>query len=119
MGIPDRSSKPSLAVQGQRTVIVPEKLITRFLEIAKSNSDRNIETLGILGGKLSQNKFTVTHLLIPKQTGKSDRCDLEGHEELFDIYDRDDIILIGWIHTHPAYDVFLSSVDMHNQYEYQ
>jgi proteasome lid subunit RPN8/RPN11 len=27
--------------------------------------------------------------------------------------------LLGWIHTHPAYDVFLSSVDMHNQYEYQ
>ena len=33
--------------------------------------------------------------------------------------DREDIILVGWIHTHPAYDVFLSSVDMHNQYEYQ
>ena len=28
----------------------------RFLEIAKSNSDRNIETLGMLGGKLAQNK---------------------------------------------------------------
>ena len=27
--------------------------------------------------------------------------------------------MVGWIHTHPAYDVFLSSVDMHNQYEYQ
>ena len=32
---------------------------------------------------------------------------------------REDIIMVGWIHTHPAYDVFLSSVDMHNQYEYQ
>ena len=33
-------------------------------------------------------RFTVTHLLIPKQSGKSDRCDLEGHEELGDMYDR-------------------------------
>ena len=35
------------------------------------------------------------------------------------ICSREDIIMVGWIHTHPAYDVFLSSVDMHNQYEYQ
>ena len=33
-------------------------------------------------------RFTVTHLLIPKQTGKSDRCDLEGHEDLGEAYDR-------------------------------
>jgi len=117
--IPDRTSKPTFGVQGTRSVIVPEKLISKFLAIAKSNSDRDVETLGMLGGKLAQNKFTVTHLLIPKQSGKSDRCDLEGHEELFDIYEKDDIILVGWIHTHPAFDVFLSSVDMHNQYEYQ
>jgi len=118
--IPDRSTKPAnLNLQDQRAVIVPQKLIDRFLQLAKSNSDRNIETLGMLGGKLAKNKFTVTHLLLPKQSGKSDRCDLENYEELGDTYDREDIILVGWIHTHPAYDVFLSSVDMHNQYEYQ
>jgi STAM-binding protein len=118
--IPDRSMKPVFGHDvGHRPVIVPTKLITRFLELAKHNSDRDIETLGMLGGKLSKNKFTVTHLLIPKQTGKSDRCDLQGHEDLGDAYDSEDIILVGWIHTHPAYDVFLSSVDMHNQYEYQ
>ena len=26
--------------------------------------------------------------------------------------------MVGWIHTHPAFDVFLSSVDMHQQYRY-
>lgn len=26
---------------------------------------------------------------------------------------------VGWIHTHPAFDCFLSSVDIHNQYGYQ
>jgi len=118
--VPDRSSKPVFGHDlGNRPVIVPTKLISRFLELARPNSDRDIETLGMLGGKLSKNKFTVTHLLIPKQTGKSDRCDLQGHEDLGEAYDSEDIILVGWIHTHPAYDVFLSSVDMHNQYEYQ
>jgi len=118
--IPDRSMKPVFGNdQGRRSVMIPGKLITNFLSLAKQNSDRNVETLGMLGGKLSKNKFTVTHLLIPKQTGQSDRCDLQGHEELGDTYDNEDIILVGWIHTHPAYDVFLSSVDMHNQYEYQ
>lgn len=26
---------------------------------------------------------------------------------------------IGWIHTHPQFDIFLSSVDLHNQLGYQ
>ena len=26
---------------------------------------------------------------------------------------------IGWIHSHPTYDLFLSSVDLHNQLGYQ
>lgn len=118
--IPDRSTKPALfGSSGKRTVVVPESLMTKFLAIASQNSAKNIETLGTLGGKLSNNRFTITHLLIPKQSGKSDSCDMEGLEDVWDIHDKEDIILLGWIHTHPAYDVFLSSVDMHNQYEYQ
>ena len=30
-----------------------------------------------------------------------------------------ELIMLGWIHTHPDYQAFLSSVDMHNQYLYQ
>jgi len=26
---------------------------------------------------------------------------------------------LGWIHTHPQYDLFLSAVDLHNQIAYQ
>jgi STAM-binding protein len=29
------------------------------------------------------------------------------------------VMTIGWIHTHPQYDLFLSSVDLHNQLGYQ
>ena len=52
-----------------RTVTVPRDLTSMFLKVAKDNSDKNIETLGTLGGQLYNNKFRVTHLLIPKQTG--------------------------------------------------
>ena len=58
---------------GLRTVVLPGDLVSRFLDIAKVNSDRGIETLGTFGGQLCNNQFVVTHLLIPRQVGKSDR----------------------------------------------
>jgi STAM-binding protein len=39
--------------------------------------------------------------------------------ELFEVQMAESIITIGWIHTHPQYDVFLSSIDLHNQLGYQ
>ena len=77
---------------GLRTIVLPGDLVTWFLAIAKSNSDQNIETLGTFGVQLCNNKFLVTHL---------------------------NINFLGWIHSHPTYSVLLSSVDMHNQYQWQ
>jgi len=116
----DRSAKPQLSNNSSmRSVIVPQDLIPTFLRIAKMNSDRGIETLGTLGGSLRNNRLVISHLVIPRQTGKSDSCTMEGLEDVWDVHDRENIIFLGWIHTHPEYDVFLSSVDMHNQYEWQ
>merc|ERR1711994_864532 len=72
-----------------------------------------------MGGNLSKNRFVISHLLIPRQVGKSDSCTMEGLEDVWDVHDKENIVFLGWIHTHPAYSVFLSSVDMHNQYEWQ
>jgi len=116
----DRSAKPNIsAPTGLRTVVVPSNLEEAFLSVAKVNSDRGVETLGTLGGHLSNNRFIISHLLIPKQEGKSDSCTMEGLEDVWDVHDKENIIFLGWVHTHPAYSVFLSSVDMHNQYEWQ
>ena len=41
----------------------------------------------------------MTHVLIPKQTGTSDRCDAEGEEDLFDYQDSQDLLSLGWIHV--------------------
>ena len=103
-----------------RTVVIPGDIISKFLEVSRDNSEDNVETLGTFGGQIGRdNKFRVTHLLIPRQTGKSDSCTMDGIEDVLEIYQNESLIFLGWIHTHPAYSVFLSSVDMHNQYEWQ
>ena len=115
----DRSAKPAESGGGLRSVVMPGDLTDKFLAIARSNSERGVETLGTLGGSLSNNRLIISHLLIPNQVGKSDSCTMEGLEDVWDVHDKENIVFLGWIHTHPAYSVFLSSVDMHNQYEWQ
>ena len=39
--------------------------------------------------------------------------------DVWEIHEKENLLFLGWIHTHPAYSVFLSSVDLHNQFEYQ
>merc|ERR1719219_983400 len=122
--IPDRSSKPSSVSLysgsgGLRQIIVPNMLMGKFLSIAQPNTSSNIETCGFLTGKLSQNQFKITHLLIPKQSGTSDSCVTSGEEAMFDYQERHDLITLGWIHTHPTQTAFLSSVDLHTQLSYQ
>jgi hypothetical protein len=53
-----RSKKPALfGREGEkRRVVVPESLMNKFLAVASANSANNIETLGTLGGKLSNNR---------------------------------------------------------------
>ena len=79
----DRSAKPVIsAPTGLRAVVIPGDLTEIFLNVAKSNSDRGVETLGTLGGSLKNNRFVISHLLIPRQVGKSDSCTMEGLEDV-------------------------------------
>ncbi|KAG0173980.1 hypothetical protein DFQ30_006459 [Apophysomyces sp. BC1015] len=105
-----------------RIINVPKSLQKVFLEIARTNTQKNIETCGILAGKLKlqrNNILTVTTLIIPKQTGTSDTCTTENEEELFEFQDKYDLLTFGWIHTHPTQSCFLSSVDLHTHCSYQ
>ncbi|XP_067858628.1 AMSH-like protease [Heptranchias perlo] len=120
----DRSLKPQSAttrqsVDGLQHVVLPKDLCKRFLMQADTNTVRGIETCGILSGKLTHDEFTITHVIIPKQSGGPDYCDTENEEELFTIQDQHDLITLGWIHTHPTQTAFLSSVDLHTHCSYQ
>ncbi|KAF8935492.1 hypothetical protein BGZ47_009916 [Haplosporangium gracile] len=105
--------------QGLRTLIVPVRLLDRFLNIVRPNTNRKLETCGILAGVLSRNKLTVTTLIIPKQTATSDTCSTTNEDELFEYQSERDLMTLGWIHTHPTQTCFMSSVDLHTHCSYQ
>ncbi|KAM6306271.1 AMSH-like protease [Aegotheles albertisi] len=102
-----------------RGVVLPRDLCHKFLLLAEANTVRGIETCGILCGKLTHNEFTITHVIVPKQSAGPDYCDMENVEELFGVQDQYDLLTLGWIHTHPTQTAFLSSVDLHTHCSYQ
>lgn len=102
-----------------RTIFLPERLRKEFLSIAESNTRNKLETCGMLCGKLNRNAFFITKLVIPHQESTPDTCATIHEEILFEYLDTNDLILIGWIHTHPTQSCFMSSVDLHTQNSYQ
>ncbi|KAM9610495.1 AMSH-like protease isoform 2-T2 [Morphnus guianensis] len=88
-----------------RGVILPRDLCHKFLLLAEANT--------------THNEFTITHVVVPKQSAGPDYCDMENVEELFGIQDQYDLLTLGWIHTHPTQTAFLSSVDLHTHCSYQ
>lgn len=123
----DRSTKPGVDSDSSfdtygddlRKVVVPLDVKDKFLEAARSNTIRNVETGGILAGVLSRNEFTITTIIIPKQEGCSDSFSTLKEEEIFDYQIEHDLITLGWIHTHPSQSAFMSSIDLHTHCSYQ
>ncbi|MEE6485534.1 hypothetical protein FKM82_014318 [Ascaphus truei] len=110
---------PNEIVEGLRLVVLPRDLSHKFLQLADANTARGIETCGILCGILTHDEFTITHVIVPKQSAGPDYCDMENVEELFNVQDQHDLLTLGWIHTHPTQTAFLSSVDLHTHCSYQ
>lgn len=110
----DRSLKPSISrtdslLEGHlRTVLVPSNIMAKFLMLASKNTAMNIETCGILAGKLAQNKLIITHVIVPKQRGTSDSCTTMNEEDIFDIQDQLNLITLGWIHVCLTLSFYLS-----------
>ncbi|KAJ1621894.1 hypothetical protein T492DRAFT_556457, partial [Pavlovales sp. CCMP2436] len=104
-----------------RTLRVPRDLTSRFLEVARSNTLSNIETCGILAGRFARDELHVTHVILPSQSGSSDQCGTTdvGEEDACMYHVENDLITLGWVHTHPSQMCFFSSVDLHTQCGYQ
>ncbi|KDP27884.1 hypothetical protein JCGZ_18964 [Jatropha curcas] len=98
---------------------VPVNLMEDFLRLASANTQKNLETCGILAGSLRNRVFHITTLIIPKQESTSDLCQTLNEEEIFEVQDRLSLFPLGWIHTHPSQTCFMSSVDLHTHYSYQ
>ncbi|XP_039163233.1 AMSH-like ubiquitin thioesterase 2 isoform X2 [Eucalyptus grandis] len=78
----------------RKNLHISARLMEEFLELAKENTDKDLETCGILGAFLDKGILYVTTLIIPKQESTSNS-------------------------THPSQSCFMSSVDLHTQYSYQ
>jgi proteasome lid subunit RPN8/RPN11 len=106
---------------GLRTLRLPSDLSSRFLELARPNTLRNVETCGVLAGAFVGSELVVSHVLIPDQTGSSDACATteDGENALCRYQLEHELITLGWVHTHPSQTCFFSSVDLHTQCGYQ
>ena len=102
-----------------RTIFLPPDLRHRFLSIASSNTRANLETCGILCGTLISNALFISKLVIPDQESTSDTCETVNESDLFDYVDGEDLMVLGWIHTHPTQTCFMSSRDLHTHGGYQ
>ncbi|KAI0104736.1 hypothetical protein GGR51DRAFT_521916 [Nemania sp. FL0031] len=114
--------KPSAYLEnGQplRSVFLPRQLRRQFLEIASENTRRGLEMCGILCGTAVNNALFVGCLLIPEQKCTSDTCETENEGSMLEYCVEQDLLMLGWIHTHPTQSCFMSSRDLHTQAGYQ
>ena len=117
-----RTFKPSAYLENGtplRTIFLPPDLRHRFLSIALPNTSANLETCGILCGTLVSNALFISKLVIPDQESTSDTCETINESKLFDYVDGEDLMVLGWIHTHPTQTCFMSSRDLHTHGGYQ
>lgn len=114
--------KPSATLENGnplRTMFLPPELRQQFLKIALPNTQRNLETCGMLCGTLISNALFISRLVIPDQESTSDTCEMLNESALFDYCDNEDLMVLGWIHTHPTQTCFMSSRDLHTHSGYQ
>ncbi|KAI0455392.1 hypothetical protein F5B21DRAFT_195917 [Xylaria acuta] len=102
-----------------RPIFLPGQLRRQFLEIASENTKRGLEMCGILCGTAVNNALFVRCLLIPEQKCTSDTCETDNEATILDYCIEEDLLMLGWIHTHPTQTCFMSSRDLHTQSGYQ
>lgn len=105
--------------QPLRPVFLPSSLRRRFLDMAAENTRKNLEMCGILCGTTVNNALFISHLVIPEQECTPNTCETVNEQSLFNYCDEHELIVIGWIHTHPTQTCFMSSRDLHTHSGYQ
>jgi STAM-binding protein len=118
----DYTFKPSAYLENGnplRTVFLPPYLRHKFLQYAAPNTRNNLETCGMLCGTLISNALFISHVVIPEQESTSDTCETINESAFFDYCASEDLMVLGWIHTHPSQTCFMSSRDLHTHCGYQ
>eukprot|EP00461_Guttulinopsis_vulgaris_P002529 UN02530 len=98
---------------------LPTSLIKAFKLEAEADLRKDIETCGLLYGHKYHDEWVVKGLVLPEQIGEYDRCCTVNEENIIDVVQTRGYVILGWIHTHPKFEAFLSSIDLHCQASYQ
>ncbi len=119
-----------LAETKRRDVQFPESLLNTFIDSAWSNSPTN-EFMGWLTGNVTtmgkgkdkKQVVVIDGLFLPKQAADQWNVwepgdDQIPHQMLTYLQDSESNV-VGWVHSHPTFDSFLSSVDLHTQHMLQ
>ncbi|XP_019445454.1 PREDICTED: AMSH-like ubiquitin thioesterase 2 isoform X2 [Lupinus angustifolius] len=96
-----------------RDVHISMRLMEDFLDLAKENTEKDLETCGILGAFLENGTLYMTTLIIPKQESASSSCQATNEEEVFTILNQRSLFPVGWIHVMipEAFAVVLAPTD--------
>lgn len=92
-----RGASTDSQVPELRPVRLPRDCLSRFLSIARVNTEQNRETCGLLLGRESKGKYVVSVLLIPKQHSTSDTCTMDEEELVLQITEIRTLITLGWV----------------------
>ncbi|KAK9888218.1 hypothetical protein WA026_000485 [Henosepilachna vigintioctopunctata] len=107
-------------VRSHRTLKIPSRITTEFSYLTFKNNMKNIETVGYLAGReLNEEELSVTHLILPEQFGFSDFFKVKDSHILIKYLEQNELLILGWIHSHPIEKPYLSSSDMHYQSVFQ
>ncbi|XP_040374121.1 AMSH-like ubiquitin thioesterase 2 isoform X4 [Rosa chinensis] len=95
----EQSCDQSTSSSVLRDVHISARLMEDFLQLAKDNTEKDLETCGTLGAFLKNETFYVTTLIIPKQESTSNSCQATNDEEVFAIQNEQSLFPVGWIHV--------------------
>lgn len=63
--------------------------------------------------------YLVTRIIIPPQTVSQTTCTTTNYSWISNLVYDSGLMLLGWVHTHPQFEAFLSQIDVHTAWEHQ
>ena len=96
-------------------------MLDEFVKASQPMKKRHdIEFMGYLLGTVEEETraVNVTGLYIPEQTGERDKVQQSSENTnlaLLGVTQEQNACVVGWVHSHPTFDAYLSSVDQHQQ----
>ncbi|CAJ0928502.1 unnamed protein product, partial [Mesorhabditis belari] len=101
------------------SIELPQNAVSKFLEVVRVSRRDVAAALAFFCGKKTDKSYEITHLVFPGQIYLQDKSQIVVPKEMTKILSEQAPEVIGWIHTHPRGDAFMSTTDLHDHFPYQ